>query len=221
VNPFLIASLTEPVVNFCTDVIGSLGYAGVFVLMTLGSACVPIPSEATMMFAGFKVSDGHLVLIGIIAAGVLGDLAGCGISYAVGFYGRIELLERNRLVHVSQKRLDLADSWFQRYGSVTIFFGRMIPLVRAFTSLPAGASRVPLSRFIPFSVAGSVIWVTFLALVGKAVGSNWEKWRHHLEYLDYAVAVAIVCGIAYLLIRRRREGGDGGDGNPQPAEAGG
>jgi membrane protein DedA with SNARE-associated domain len=215
-NPFLTASLTEPLVNFCTDLIGSIGYAGVFVLMMLGSACVPIPSEATMMFAGFKVSDGDLTLIGIIVAGVLGDLAGCSIAYAAGYYGRIELLERNRLVHVSRKRLDWADSWFQRYGSLTVFFGRMIPLVRAFTSLPAGVARMPLGRFIPLSAAGSVIWVSMLAVVGRAVGDNWEKWRHHLEYLDYAVVAGIIALVAYWLIRRRRAPTDGSS----PAAAG-
>jgi membrane protein DedA with SNARE-associated domain len=216
-NPFLTASLTEPLVNFCTDLIGSIGYAGVFVLMMLGSACVPIPSEATMMFAGFKVSDGDLTLIGIIVAGVLGDLAGCSIAYAAGYYGRIELLERNRLVHVSRKRLDWADSWFQRYGSLTVFFGRMIPLVRAFTSLPAGVARMPLGRFSLLTAAGSLPWVLGFGLLGRAVGSHWEQWRDHLHYLDYAVVAGVVALIAYALVRKRRQGPVKSEGRPEPA----
>src|SRR5215208_884253 len=126
-----IAALLDPLVNLCTDFIGSVGYAGVFVLTLLGSACIPIPSEATMMFAGFKVSDGDLTLFGVIAAGVTGELIGCLIAYAAGYYGRIDLLERNKLIHIDRKRLDWVDSWFQRRGDLTVFFGRLLPLVRA------------------------------------------------------------------------------------------
>jgi membrane protein DedA with SNARE-associated domain len=215
----ITASITNSLVNVCTDVIGSIGYAGVYVLMALGSACVPIPSEATMMFAGFKVSDHSLTLIGIIAAGVLGDLTGCLVAYAAGFYGRIELLERNRLVHVSRARLDLADSWFTRYGARTVFFARMVPLVRAFSSLPAGVARMPLSRFIPLTVAGSTIWVTFLAVVGVQVGHHWHRWQDKLHYVDYAVIAGLVVLVGYALIRRRRKRGN--DDEPQLAEAGG
>ena len=130
-------------VNLCTDFIGAVGYAGVFVLTMLGSACIPIPSEATMLFAGFKVSDGDLTLFGVIAAGVAGELIGCLIAYAAGYYGRIDLLERNKLIHIDRKRLDWVDGWFQRHGDITVFVGRLLPLVRAFISLPAGVAEMP------------------------------------------------------------------------------
>ena len=123
-----IAALLDPLVNLCTDFIGTVGYAGVFVLTLLGSACIPIPSEATMLFAGFKVSDGDLTLFGVIAAGVSGELIGCLIAYAAGYYGRIDLLERNKLIHIDRKRLDWVDSWFQRRGAVTVFIGRLLPI---------------------------------------------------------------------------------------------
>jgi membrane protein DedA with SNARE-associated domain len=208
---FLTASITDSLVNFATDVIGTLGYAGVFLLTTMGSACIPIPSEATMLFAGFKVSDGDLTLIGVIAAGVLGDLTGCLIGYAMGYYGRVELVERHPLIHIDRKRLDWAESWFSRNGSLTVFFGRLIPLVRAFVSLPAGVAEMRLSRFIPLTLAGSVIWMTTWSVIGRQVGDNWTKWKDQLHYVDYAVVVLIVAAIVYLLIRRRR--GDRGEGD--------
>jgi membrane protein DedA with SNARE-associated domain len=206
-----IAALLDPLVNLCTDFIGSVGYAGVFVLTMLGSACIPIPSEATMMFAGFKVSDGDLTLFGVIAAGVTGELIGCLIAYAAGYYGRIDLLERNKLIHIDHKRLDWVDSWFQRRGDITVFVGRLLPLVRAFISLPAGVAEMPLRRFIPLTLAGSVIWLSGLALIGRAVGDNWDEWHQRLAFLDYVVVAALIAGIAYLLIKRRR-----GRGEPTP-----
>jgi membrane protein DedA with SNARE-associated domain len=199
-----IAALLDPLVNLCTDFIGSVGYAGVFVLTMLGSACIPIPSEATMLFAGFKVSDGDLTLFGVIAAGVTGELIGCLIAYAAGYYGRIDLLERNKLIHIDRKRLDWVDSWFQRRGDITVFVGRLLPLVRAFISLPAGVAEMPLRRFIPLTLAGSLIWLSGLTLIGRAVGDNWDKWHQRLAFLDYVVVIAAIAAIAYLLIRRRR-----------------
>ena len=200
----VIAALLDPIVNLCTDFIGSVGYAGIGVLTMLGSACVPIPSEATMMFAGFKVRDGHFTLLGVILAGVTGELIGCLIAYAAGYYGRIDLLERNRLIHIDRKRLDWVDSWFNRHGDITVFLGRLIPLVRAFISLPAGVAEMPLRRFIPLTLAGSVIWLSGLAVIGQAVGSNWDKWHQRLAFLDYLVVAAAIGAVVYLVVRRRR-----------------
>jgi len=204
----LLASISdkvvEPIVDVATEFIGSAGVAAVFLLMTLESACIPIPSEAIMLFAGFSVSKGELTLFGIVAAGVLGNLAGSWIAYAVGYYGRLDLLERNRLIHISPKHLRWADDWFARYGSATVFFSRMLPIIRTFISLPAGVAKMPFWRFTLFTLAGSLPWVLALALVGRSVGDNWEHWRHQLGYLDYAVLAAIVAAVAYLVVKRRR-----------------
>jgi membrane protein DedA with SNARE-associated domain len=219
-DPFLTASLTEPLVNFATNLIGDIGYAGIFVLMTLESACIPIPSEATMLFAGFKVSNNHFTMFGVVAAGVLGNLVGSWIAYAAGYYGRIELLEQNRLIHINPKHLAQADSWFERHGPATVFFSRMLPIIRTFISLPAGVARMPFWRFTVYTVAGCLPWVLALALIGNAVGDNWEKWKHNLEFVDYAVAAAILALIVYWLVRRRRDRGDQGE-EPRTAEASG
>src|SRR5438874_7807855 len=135
----LLASITDRLVEVATNVVGDLGLAGVFVLMLLESACIPIPSEAIMLFAGFSVSNGDLTLVGVVVAGVLGNVVGSLIAYGVGYLGRVELLEQNRLLHVSRSQLDRADRWFERYGSPTVFFARMVPIVRTFIALPAGA----------------------------------------------------------------------------------
>jgi len=217
-SPLLFASVTdkvvEPIVDVATEFIGSAGEAAVFLLMVLESACIPIPSEAIMLFAGFSVSKGELTLFGIVAAGVLGNLVGSWIAYAVGYYGRIDLLEKNKLIHISPKHLKWADDWFARYGSLTVFFSRMLPIIRTFISLPAGVAKMPFWRFSAYTLLGSIPWVLMLAIVGEKVGDNWEDWRHKLGYLDYVVLAAIVAGVVYLIVKRRRGGGPGG-GEPE------
>jgi membrane protein DedA with SNARE-associated domain len=206
-----LASVTdkvvEPIVDVATDFIGSAGVVAVFLLMTLESACIPVPSEAIMLFAGFSVSNGELTLFGVVAAGVLGNLVGSWIAYAAGYYGRLDLLEKNKLIHISPRHLKWADDWFERYGAATVFFSRMLPIVRTFISLPAGVAKMPFWRFTAYTLAGCIPWVLMLALIGEAVGENWEEWRHKLGYLDYVVLVAIVAGVVYLIVRRRRKSG--------------
>ena len=207
----LLASITdkvvEPIVDVSTEFIGSAGVVAVFLLMTLESACIPVPSEAIMLFAGFSVSNGELTLFGVVTAGVLGNLVGSWIAYAAGYYGRLDLLEKNKLIHVSPRHLTWADDWFERYGAATVFFSRMLPIVRTFISLPAGVAKMPFWRFTAYTLAGCIPWVLMLALIGEAVGDNWEDWRHKLGYLDYVVLAAIVGGVVYLIVRRRRTGG--------------
>jgi membrane protein DedA with SNARE-associated domain len=204
-NPFLQADLTGPIVDFCVNVINSAGLAGVFGLMAAGSACIPIPSEAVMLFAGFNVADGHQTLLGVTLAGLAGNMAGSWLTYAIGYYGRIDLLEKNRLIHISPSRLAWVDSWFKRHGDATVFFARLLPLVRAFISLPAGVAEMPFWRFTWLTALGSLPWVLGFALIGRAVGDNWEQWRHHLQVLDYLVVAAIAVGAIYLLVKRRRK----------------
>jgi membrane protein DedA with SNARE-associated domain len=202
----------DPIVNAGTDFISATGLPAVFVLMALESACLPVPSEAIMLFAGSSVAAGDLSLFGVVAAGVLGNLVGSWAAYAVGYYARLDLLEKNRLIHLPPRYLKWADDWFERYGDATVFFTRMLPIIRTFISLPAGVARMPFWRFTALTLLGCIPWVLMLALIGRSVGENWEEWREHLHYLDYAVLAAIVGLVVYLLIRRRRRGDDGGEG---------
>ena len=208
------ASLTDPIVDFAVDVVAELGLTGIFVLMLLESACIPVPSEATMLFAGFNASEGEYSLFAITAVGSIANLVGSWVAYAVGYYGRVEVLEKHgKKLHISPKHLAWADRWFDRYGDATVFFTRMLPIVRTFISLPAGVARMPFWRFSILTFLGCVPWVLMLGFIGVQVGDRWESWKDSLHYFDYAVAATIVIGVAYLLIRRRT----GGGGKAQPA----
>jgi membrane protein DedA with SNARE-associated domain len=202
----LLASLTDPIVEFATNVVADLGLAGIFVLMTLESACIPIPSEATMLFAGFNVAAGEYSLFAAVAVGSVANLAGSWIAYGIGYYGRIDILEKHgKKLHIKQSQLDWADRWFERHGDATVFFARMLPIVRTFISLPAGVAKMPFWRFSALTLLGCIPWVLALTLAGKSAGDNWEDWKDSLHYVDYAVAAMIVGGVIYLIVRRRRQ----------------
>jgi membrane protein DedA with SNARE-associated domain len=197
------AAITDSLVHFATNAIGSLGLGGVFVLMLAESACIPIPSEATMLFAGFAVSQGRFSLFAITAMGVLGNLVGSWIAYAVGYFGRTELVERQAgRLRIKRSHVAWADRWFARYGEATVFFTRILPVIRTFISLPAGVARMPIVRFTIFTLLGCIPWVLLLGFIGDQVGHNWTHWRHYFSYVDYVMAALIVAGIAYWIYRR-------------------
>jgi membrane protein DedA with SNARE-associated domain len=206
----VLAAITDKLVDFATNVVGDLGLAGVFALMVPESACIPIPSEATMLFAGFNLSPASphhasYTLLTLTLVGVVANVIGSWIAYAIGYYGRIELLEKHgSKLHISAKHIEQADRWFERRGEATVFFARMLPIVRTFISLPAGVARMPFWRFTLFTFLGCIPWVFMLAFVGKQAGDNWTKWKDSLHYVDYAVLALIVLGVVYLLVRRRR-----------------
>jgi membrane protein DedA with SNARE-associated domain len=199
------ASITDPLVQFAVDIVDKAGLGGIFGLMLLESACIPIPSEATMLFAGFNVAEGRFSLLVVVCVGVLANVVGSWIAYAVGYYGRIDVLEKHGAkLHIKPKHLKWADDWFARYGDATVFFSRMLPIIRTFISLPAGVAKMPFWRFTLFTLLGCIPWVFALTFIGKQVGDNWERWKDNLHYVDYAVAAAIVIVIVYLVLRARR-----------------
>ncbi len=206
----LYASVTDSLVTLATHIIRDLGLAGV-ALLTLTSGVVGAPgSEPTMLFAGFNVSEGHLSLLGIIVFGVLGDMIGASVAYGIGYWGREELVERHgNKLHISKQRLDRAHRWFERWGAPVIVVSRWIPFARAAFPYAAGVARMGYLRFLTFATIGSIVWISALGVLGRAVGSNWESWRHNLEYVDYVGAALVVAAIAYLIVRiaRTRRGG--------------
>jgi membrane protein DedA with SNARE-associated domain len=158
-----------------------------------------------MLFAGFNVHNGEYSLFAATAAGVLGNLVGSWIAYAVGYYGRVDVIEKHgRKLHVKPEHLAWADRWFQKHGEATVFFTRMLPIIRTFISLPAGVARMPFWRFTIFTLLGCIPWVFLLTFIGQQAGANWEDWKNSLHYVDYAVAAMIVIGIAWLIVRARR-----------------
>jgi membrane protein DedA with SNARE-associated domain len=199
------ASVTDSLVTLATNIINDLGVAGV-ALLTLTSGVVGVPgSEPTMLFAGFNVSEGHLSMLGILVFGVLGDMIGASIAYAIGYWGREEIVERHgNKLHISKQRLDRAHRWFERFGAPVIVVSRCIPFARAAFPYAAGVARMGYGRFLLFGTIGSVIWISALGVLGNAVGSQWQNWRHNLEYVDYIAAVLLVAAIAYLILRITR-----------------
>ncbi len=211
----VLASVSESIVNETSHLVRTGGLPMVFVLMALGSACIPIPSEVVMLFAGFVVADKvgsgahhHLTMLGVVLAGLLGSIVGSWVAYAVGRGGRLELFERHGdKVHMGPAQIQRADRWFRRYGEQIVLFGRLVPVIRAFVSLPAGVARMPIVRFTVLTLIGSIPWVLGLALAGHALGGDWKSVRKGFEYVDYVVVALVVIGVVYLIVRRRRRGG--------------
>ena len=214
----LLASISETIVNESSHFVREAGLPGIFLLMAASSACIPIPSEVVMLFAGFVVADPsqsgsehHLTMVGIVLAGLIGTIVGSWVAYAIGRGGRLELFERHGArLHMGPAQVEKADRWFQRHGEAAVLFGRVIPVVRAFVSLPAGIARMPFWRFTVFSLIGTLPWVLGLALAGHALGGDWRSVRKGFEYVDYAILALVAAGVLFLLIRRRR-------GNGKPA----
>jgi membrane protein DedA with SNARE-associated domain len=208
----VIASISETLVNETSHFVSEAGLPGIFALMAISSACIPIPSEVVMLFAGFAVADPgqsashhHMTLVGVVLAGLLGTMVGSWVAYAVGRGGRLELFERHGAkLHMGPAQIERGDQWFQRHGEMAVLVGRFIPVVRAFVSLPAGVARMPLGRFTLFSLIGSLPWVLGLAIAGHALGGDWTSVRKGFEYADYVVLALVVAGIAYALVHRRR-----------------
>ncbi|MGA2928992.1 MAG: DedA family protein [Solirubrobacteraceae bacterium] len=205
----LQSSVTDSLVNVATHLIRDIGLTGVG-LLTMSSGVIGVPgTEPTMLFAGFNVFQGHLTLLGIIAFGLLGDILGATIAYAIGYFGSRELFERQgSKFHMSAARLDRAHGWFMRYGIVVVVLSRLIPFARAAFPYAAGVARMPYGRFIALATLGSIPWIAGLGILGRAVGSSWQSWRHNLQYADYVGLAIVVCAIAFLIVRLARDGGD-------------
>ncbi len=210
--PVLLASITGPLVNLATHLIRTLGLAGVLALTTM-TGVVGVPgSEPTMLFAGFNVYQHHLSLPGIIVFGVIGDVLGACIAYAIGFFGSRELLEhQGGRLHIRQSGLDRAERWFSRRGDWVMLVSRFVPFARSAFPYAAGVGRMAFSRFVVLTTLGSIVWIGALGILGKAVGHSWESWRHHLEYADYGAVALCVLAIAYVIVRRRS-----GPARPEP-----
>lgn len=205
------ASITAQFVTFATNVVNDLGYVGVTLMIVMSQVVIVPGTEATMMFAGFNVDTHNLTLVGIIIAGVLGDVLGATVCYVIGYFGLHEVLARpGSPVHVDDRKIELTHRWFERYGAPVVAVSRLIPVFRSAPPYAAGIARMPYWRFVSMAALGSLVWITGWALVGKAVGSQWQQWKHHLDYVDYAVVAIIVLALAWWLVRlyRSRRAGD-------------
>jgi membrane protein DedA with SNARE-associated domain len=197
--------------DFITTRVADYGYLAVFVLMAVGSACVPIPSEIVMLFGGALASAGFaapgkdldLVLVSLV--GVAGNLAGSWAAYAVGYAGGRPLVERwGRYVLLRPHELDRAHVWFERHGEAAVFFFRLVPLARAFISLPAGAARMSFGRFTFYTFLGVLPWCFGLAGAGYLLGESWDSIDNYIRPISYALGAILVLALAVWVIRRLR-----------------
>ena len=189
-----------------THTVSSWGYSGVFALMILEASSIPIPSEIILPFAGYLVSLNHLDFWLTLIVATVAAVAGSLIDYFIGLKG-VEVLTKYRLLGraiFSENQLKIAAGYFNKYGSAMVFFGRLIPAVRTLISFPAGAVRMPLAKFLVYTVAGCVLWNCLLIYVGYYLGGNWEEVADVSHYLIIAVVATVVTVFVVYLVRRRK-----------------
>ena len=204
----MIYNLLSLVSSFIAFIIEKFSYFGVFVLMMLESAGVPIPSEIIMPFSGFLVSRGVFIFWVLIFVGILGNVVGSLIFYWLGRYiGRSFIMRFGGYLLIHPKDIDLAERWFQRWGSWAIFVSRMLPVVRTYISFPAGVANMNLWKFILFSTIGIIPWVWFLAWLGVFLGEEWTTFEHYFRKFDILILVILISVVVWWVhrhIRHRR-----------------
>ena len=233
----MLAFIDQIVIPFLNSLYGAVGYIGVMLAMAIESAMIPLPSELILPYAGFLVSDhGQLEpLTGspwnfwiVVVFATVGNTIGSLIAYAIGAYGGRPFLERyGKYLLIRQHEIELADRFFEKYGAATVFFSRLLPIVRTFISFPAGVARMPIGPFVLYSTAGAFLWSALLVYAGTVLGANWEDIRHALQPFDLLIAVAVVAAVVLFVWWRlgtpglRRGTKHGVDATPEvdPAEA--
>jgi len=215
----LVASVTSVITDRVIEILGNHGLYAVFLLM-LVDAVLPAFSELVMVYAGalaagaFSTSvvlfghefeSGFGAWLAMVLAGTIGYTIGSILGWAIGVYaGRPFLERRGQWFHLSHERLERAERWFDRWGDWAVLIGRITPVARSFISIPAGVFRMPFGRYVVLTFIGSTLWCIAFAGAGYAAGTRWETFHERFHYVDYAIAVLVVAGVAYLVIRRRR-----------------
>ncbi|MBC7101291.1 DedA family protein [Methanothermobacter tenebrarum] len=192
-------SIVEYLSNIVIGFIQETGYFGVFICMVLESACIPLPSEVIMPFSGYVAWKGAMSILGVTFIGALGNLIGSWIAYLVGFYGGRPFLEKyGRYILITEKKLEMAEEWFAKYGHEAVLISRVLPVIRTFISLPAGIAKMDLKRFTIYTFIGSVPWCFALTYIGYNLGPNWSTVESIFHLLDYAVIIGLALLIVYL-----------------------
>lgn len=198
----MITDLINVLAQFVVHTIGVLGYPGIFLLMMLESCGIPMPSEVIMPFSGFLVADGRMLFWLIVAMGTLGNLAGSLLAYWIGYKGGRPLIEKyGKYILISKHDLDLADKWFTKYGDLTVFFGRLLPVVRTYISFPAGISKMDVKRFSIYTTLGALPWTALFAWLGIKMGNNWDLIREKLHNFDMAIGILVVVCVVLFVLR--------------------
>ena len=201
----MLDSIIAPIAAFIVATISALGYGGIVLLMAIESACIPLPSEIIMPFSGYLVFTGRFDLALVATAGALGCNLGSTVAYAVGYYGGRPLVEKwGRYILISRRDLRMADGFFARFGSVTVFISRLLPVVRTFIALPAGIARMPQLKFQIYTFLGSWPWCFALAYIGAKLGERWESdptLREVLHRFDAVIVALFVIAVLWYVHR--------------------
>jgi membrane protein DedA with SNARE-associated domain len=196
--------MTLQIIEFIVQLISSWGYAGIFVTMTLESTLIPIPSEVVIPFAGFLAHTGEMNSWLIVAVSTFANLVGSLIAYAIGKYlGRGFIKRYGRYVLLNMKHLEQVEKWFAKYGSLTVLFSRMLPVIRTYNALPAGMGKMNIPKFCLYTFLGSIPWNLALVFVGYVLRENWNTVERYTLYIDI-LAVFIAAAVIYFLARRIR-----------------
>lgn len=205
-----VIEILRPLVEFITSVISSLGYGGIFFLMILESALIPIPSEIIMPFSGFLASTGKFGSVGVILAGSLGNLVGSVITYYLGIrLGRAFLIKYGKYILFRVHHLVWTEQLFQKYGDKISFVGRLLPGVRTYISLPAGIGKSNFIKFVVYTLVGSIIWNSLLTYAGIQLGRSWQHIDKYSGYLDIIAVVATAVFIVWIVYSKTRNRGKG------------
>jgi len=195
--------ITEIIIQYITHLLSAGGSGWLFILMVMESMVLPVPSEAVMPFTGFLISTGQFSFLGVIFFSTLGSLFGSLISYYIGFYGGTPFVKKfGRYFLLREDDLQKTERFFQKHGQKTIFISRFIPVVRHFISLPAGASRMNLGKFILYTTLGAGLWNAFLTWAGFALKENWNRIEQYTKYADYFILLAILIAITIIFSKR-------------------
>ena len=195
----------EQISQMFLQFIDAYGYIAVAVLMAMENACIPVPSELILGFAGYLIFAERMTFTGAMVAGMVGGMAGSIFAYAVGATGGRKFVDKyGKYFFVKKSHVDLAQRWFDKYGVRAVFFSRMLPVVRTFISLPAGFARVNFPKFLLFTFAGSLPWTALILYAGILLGENW-KYLLEIGH-EASIAFVIICVIilAVIYFRRRR-----------------
>ena len=185
---------------FIKSLIAAAGYGGIVILMAIESACIPLPSELIMPFAGYLVFTGSMKLLWVATAGAIGCNLGSLVAYEIGYYGGRPLVERyGRWVLMGRRELDWSDRFFARWGYLAVLIARMLPVVRTFIALPAGIARMPRVRFHLYTFLGSWPWCFFLAWFGMKMGENWRQLGKYLHKFDVVIVTMLAVGIIWFV----------------------
>lgn len=202
----MIEWILSVLAGFVIATISRLGYGGIVLLMAIESACIPLPSEIIMPFSGYLVYRGELHLQLVALAGAGGCVLGSIVAYYAGAWGGRPLVEKyGKYVLISHHDLELADRWFQRHGDITVFVGRLLPVIRTFIAFPAGVARMPLWRFNLYTFVGSYIWCLALAWVGMKLGEHWNTLGVYFHRFDAVIGLIILVAIIWYVRRHLRQ----------------